>query len=108
MASRLEVGGNVGEARILYRKNPIYPDAARAAGIEGDVIIRAIIGKDGNLLSLRVVNTQIDPQLARAAVEAVNQWRYSPTLLNGIPVETETIMTISFRLKSTTDTENKK
>ncbi len=107
MASQVNVGGNVGEARILSRKNPIYPDALRTAGIEGDVVIRAIIGKDGNLLSVRVVNTQVDLQLARAAVEAVNQWRYSPALLNGVPTETDTIISVGFRLRSTSDTENK-
>jgi TonB family protein len=100
------VGGNVGEPRILSRKNPIYPEALRANGIEGDVMIRAIIGIDGGLLSARVVNTQVDPQLARTAIEAVNQWRYSPAQLNGLPVETDTVITVAFRLKSPSDIGN--
>jgi TonB family protein len=108
MAPQPGIASEVGEAQILSRKNPIYPAAARAAGIEGDVIIRAIIGQDGNLLSVRVINTQVEPQLARAAVEAVNQWRYSPALLNGNPIETDTIITVGFRLRSIGGTESAK
>jgi outer membrane biosynthesis protein TonB len=53
---------------------------------------------NGNPLSLGVVNTQIDPELARAAVEAVSKWRYSPTLLNGDPMEVDTAITVNFKL----------
>jgi TonB family protein len=52
----------------------------------------------GDPLSLRVVNTQVDPELARAAVEAVSKWRYSPTLLNGDPIEVDTTVTVNFKL----------
>jgi TonB family protein len=98
--SQLSVGGNVGEAKIISRAPPVYPAAAQAAGIEGDVIMHAIIGKDGNLLSLHVINSrQVDPELARAAIEAVSQWRYLPTQLNGNPIETDTTITVSFHLR---------
>ena len=53
---------------------------------------------EGNPLSLRVVNTQVDPGLARAAVEAVSKWRYSPTLLNGDPIEVDTTVMVNFKL----------
>jgi periplasmic protein TonB len=62
------------------------------------VILHAIIGMKGDPLSLRVVNTQVDPELARAAVEAVSKWRYSPTLLNGDPIEVDTTVTVNFKL----------
>ena len=61
-------------------------------------MLHAIIGIKGGPLSLRVVNTQVDPELARAAVEAVSKWRYSPTLLNGDPIEGDTTVTVNFRL----------
>jgi TonB family protein len=53
---------------------------------------------EGNPLSLRVVNTQVDPELTRAAVEAVSKWRYSPTLLNGDPIEVDTTVMVNFKL----------
>ena len=74
------------------------PAVAKAAGVEGTVILHAIIGMEGNPLSLRVVNTQVDPELARAAVEAVSKWRYSPTLLNGDPIEVDTTVMVNFKL----------
>ena len=53
---------------------------------------------DGRPIQLEVLNSQIDPELARAAVEAVSQWRYQPTLLNGEPVEVDTTITVNFKL----------
>jgi TonB family protein len=79
-------------------KTQFNPTAAKSANIEGSVILHAIIGMNGNPLSLGVVNTQIDPELARAAVEAVSKWRYSPTLLNGDPMEVDTAITVNFKL----------
>ena len=77
---------------------PTYPAAAKAAGIEGTVILYAVIGKDGTPLSLRVMNSEVDPELARAAAEAVGKWRYSPTLLNGEPIEVDTTIMVKFKL----------
>ena len=69
---------------------------ARRAGIQGDVVLHAIIGTDGRILELRVVSGS--PLLVRAAVDAVQQWRYQPTLLDGEPVEVETTITVTFTL----------
>jgi TonB family protein len=55
---------------------------------------------DGKPLSLRVKNSQIDPDLARSAVEAVSQWRYTPTLLNGEPIEVDTTIMVNYSLES--------
>ena len=63
-------------------------------------MLHAIIGIKGDPLSLRVVYTQVDSELARAAVEAVSKWRYSPTILNGDPIEVDTTVTVNFRLLS--------
>jgi len=86
--------------KLLNKVQPIYPEAAKAAGVQGSVILRAVIGIEGNPLSLRVMNSQVDPELARAAVEAVSKWRYSPTLLNGEPIEVDTTITVKFTLSS--------
>jgi TonB family protein len=95
---RLLVGGNVQATKLVNKVTPPYPPAARAARIEGAVVLQAEIGVDGSLNSLRVLNSQVDPDLARAAVEAVQQWRYQPTLLNGQPVEVTTNVTVNFTL----------
>jgi TonB family protein len=95
---RLRIGGEVQAPKIIEKVQPVYPEKAKAAGIDGTVILHAIISKDGNPISLRVMNNQIDPDLARAAVEAVSKWRYKPTLLNGEPVEVDTTVMVKFTL----------
>jgi protein TonB len=67
--------------------------------VQGTVVLHAIISKDGKPLSLRVMNAQVDPDLARSAVEAVSQWRYTPTLLNGEPIEIETTIDVNYSLQ---------
>ncbi len=96
---RLRIGGEAQAPKIIEKVQPVYPEKAKAAGIDGTVILHAIISKDGNPLSLRVMNNQIDPELARAAVEAVSKWRYRPTLLNGEPVEVDTTIMVNFTLR---------
>jgi len=95
---RLRVGGDVEAAKRLNLVTPVYPPAAKAAGIQGTVILHAIIGMDGTPLSLRVMNSEIDPELTRSAVEAVSKWRYRPTLLNGEPIEVDTTIMVNFKL----------
>lgn len=63
------------------------------------MILSAVISKDGSPLSLHVVNGQIDPLLARSAVEAVSHWRYRPALLNGEPVEVKTEISVVYSLQ---------
>jgi TonB family protein len=96
--SRVRVGGNVQATKIIYQPRPVYPVTAKAAGIQGVVTMEGVISKEGNLLSLRVMNSQVDPDLAKAAVDTVKQWRYSPTLLNGNPVEVVTRIDVNFTL----------
>jgi TonB family protein len=96
---RIRIGGEVEAAHLFTEVMPVYPQEAKAAGVEGSVLLHAIIGKDGTPLSLRVMNGNIDPQLARASVEAVSHWRYRPTLLNGDPIEVATTIEVNFTLK---------
>ena len=97
--SRLGIGGGVEAAKLVNKVQPIYPKTAKSAGVQGTVVLHAVIGKDGKPLSLRVMNGQIDPDLARSAVEAVSQWRYTPTLLNGEPIEVDTTVTVNYTLQ---------
>ena len=96
---RIRVGGNVQMAKLLKQVRPMYPETAKSQGIEGTVLLNAIVGKTGDLLSVNVVNKLADPDLAAAAMDAVKQWKFQPTLLNGEPVEVVTTITISFHLQ---------
>src|SRR4029077_4677223 len=73
------------DVSMLHRVEPIYPDDARRARVEGSVILQIIIGTDGAVKSLKVL--QGPPSLVPAAAAAVRQWRYKPYLLNGKPTE---------------------
>jgi TonB family protein len=95
---RIPVGGNVQATKLVKMVRPVYPEPAKAAGIEGSVLMKAVIGREGDLLSLEVMNTLVDPELAKAAKDAVSQWKYAPTLLNGEPVEVITTITVNFKL----------
>ncbi|HEY6946110.1 MAG TPA: M56 family metallopeptidase [Candidatus Acidoferrum sp.] len=95
---RIRIGGNVEAAKVITKVQPIYPESAKAAGAQGTVLLHAVVGMDGKPLSLQVLNSQVNPDLARAAVEAVSQWRYQPTLLNGDPVEVDTTIQVKFTL----------
>jgi TonB family protein len=94
----IRVGGNIRIPRKLQDVKPVYPDAMRAAGREGVVPIEAIIGVDGKVISVRVTTAQVHPDFAIAAVDAVRQWLFSPTLLNGKPVEVVMTVTVDFKL----------
>jgi protein TonB len=86
------------EGLLIHRVQPEYPRLAQIVHIEGTVELRAVIGKDGEVESLRVVSGH--PYLAQAAVAAVRQWRYRPFLLNGVPIEVEAQILVNFRLHS--------
>lgn len=91
----IRVGGNVRAPRKEVHISPVYPASMREAGLTGVVPLEAIIGRDGTVSSVRVVSAQVHPDFAIAAVDAVRQWRFTPTLLNGVPVEV--LMTVSLR-----------
>jgi periplasmic protein TonB len=83
------------EGQLLNRVEPVYPRIAAISGIQGQVKLHAIIARDGRIQSLNVISGH--PLLAHAALEAVEQWRYRPYVLNGEKVEVETFITINFR-----------
>jgi TonB family protein len=94
---RLRVGGNVVAARLISQVKPVYPQAAQDAGIEGVAHLEGIIGTEGTFILLRVVASS-DRDLGNAALEAVRQWRYQPTMLNGEPIEVQTEIDVEFKL----------
>jgi protein TonB len=90
------VGGDVQAAKLIRQVTPVYPTLAKQARVSGTVYLEAIIDRNGAIESLRVKSGS--GLLARAAVDAVRQWLYRPTLLNGVPVEVLTEIEVNFRL----------
>ena len=90
------VGGNVMAAKLIRQVTPIYPQIAKTAHISGTVVLHAIIAKDGTVQELQFMSGP--PLLMRAAMDAVKQWRYQPTLLNTQPVKVDTTITVIFNL----------
>ena len=93
-SSASKSGGQIQQAVLIYRKEAEYPKIAKQTGAKGMVTLNAKIGKDGLVKSVKVVSGH--PMLVNAAAEAVRQWRYRPTLLNGQPVETDTQIFVNF------------
>jgi TonB family protein len=94
----IRIGGNIRPPRKLHNVNPTYPQKMRDAGLEGVVPLEATIGRDGTVQFTRVLTAQVHPDFAHAAIEAVRQWRFDPTLLNGAPVEVVMAVKVEFRL----------
>ena len=93
---RIRVGGMVESARLIFQPKPEYPPLAKMARIQGTVRLDAIISKDGTIQDLKVMSGH--PLLVKAAMEAVQRWRYQPTLLNGEAVEVATEIDVNFTL----------
>jgi protein TonB len=85
------------QTKLIEQVRPVYPAEAKAARIQGVVHLEAVIGKDGSVLSLRALPGG-HPLLVPAAIEAVKQWKYETTLLNGEPVEVATVIDVNFTL----------
>jgi protein TonB len=94
--TRITRGGNVQAAMLINRVTPMYPPLARQTRISGTVRLHALIAKDGTVQQLEVISGH--PLLVQAALDAVKQWRYRPTLLNGEPVEVDTTIDVIFTL----------
>ena len=92
----LRVTTGVAEANLVHRVMPVYPPLAKSARVQGTVEFTAVINKEGQIENLRLVRGH--PLLVEAAREAVLQWRYRPTLLNGQPVEVVTDIVVNFTL----------
>ncbi len=95
---RIRVGGQVQAAQLVNKVQPLYPALAKQARIQGTVRLQAVIAKNGSIVELQVLSGH--PLLVQAALDAVKQWRYRPTLLNGEPVEVVTTIDVVFTLSS--------
>lgn len=98
VASPYRVGGDIRPPRQTKRVEPTYPPDAVAARTGGMVILEAVIDKEGKVKNLRVLR-HVTPSLDRAAMTAVEQWEYEPTLLNGVPVEVIFTVTMNFSIR---------
>ncbi len=97
-AMDVQISGAVMEGSITKKVQPIYPVSARQARISGTVVLAARIGTDGRVYSIRPVSAP-DPDLTVAAIAAVRQWTYKPYLLQGVPTEVQTTVTVNFNLR---------
>jgi protein TonB len=92
----VRVGGHIRPPEKIHSVSPVYPAIAQQARLEGIVILEAVIAPDGTIRDVRTLRAH--PIFEAAALEAVRQWRYRPTLLNGVPVNVIMTVTINFHL----------
>ena len=85
------------QGNLIHRVEPVYPPIAKLTGVQGTVLIKALISTDGRIDQAQVVSGS--PLLSPAALEAIRQWRYRPYFLNGGPIEVETEITVNFVLQ---------
>jgi protein TonB len=95
---RVRISQGVTKGLLIRRVEPSYPTLARAARVQGEVVLTAVISVNGEIENLQLVSGH--PMLVPAALTAVKQWRYKPYLLNGQPTEVETTITVIFTLSS--------
>ena len=95
---RIRISQGVTRGLLVHREEPAYPPLARAARVQGEVVLSAVIDGNGQIQNLQLVSGH--PMLVPAAIAAVKLWRYKPYLLNGQPVEVETTITVIFSLSS--------
>ena len=94
----VRVGGAIKQPNRVKMVNPVYPQIAQSARVQGVVIIEATISPQGKVINARVLRGA--PLLDQAALDAVRQWEYTPTLLNGVPVPVIMTVTVNFTLQS--------
>ena len=95
---RVRISQGVTKGLLIHKQEPTYPPLARAARVQGEVVLSAVIDINGQITNLQLVSGH--PMLVPSAIDAVKQWRYKPYLLNGQPVEVETTITVIFTLSS--------
>ena len=93
---KINISGGVAQGMLLQKVTPVYPPIAKAARVQGTVVLEAQISKTGSIENLQVISGPA--MLQQAAIEAVKQWRYRPYLLNNEPVEVETTVNVIFSL----------
>jgi len=93
----IRVGGNIKTPTRITNVSPVYPEEAKAAGVSGIVILETVIDTQGNVRTSKVLRSI--PALDQAALDAVKEWRFEPTLLNGAPVPVIMTVTVNFTLQ---------
>jgi len=95
--TRIRVGGNVAAAKLLHQVTPEYPAEARDKRVSGTVLLHVVLSREGYVQEITFVSGP--PELMKASMNAVRQWKYQPTLLNGEPVEVDTMISVVFSLR---------
>jgi protein TonB len=95
---RVRISQGVTKGLLIHREEPPYPPLAKAARVQGEVVLTAVIDVNGQIQNLQLVSGH--PMLVPGTIAAVRRWRYKPYLLNGQPVEVETTITVIFALSS--------
>jgi TonB family protein len=95
-AQRIRIGGALQAKKVFHQTRPEYPAEAKRTGVQGIVQLKAVIGMEGNVMSLEAVSGP--PVLVKPSLEAVRQWKYRPTFLNGNPVEVESTIDVNYTL----------
>ncbi|HEY4521653.1 MAG TPA: TonB family protein [Candidatus Paceibacterota bacterium] len=93
-----KTGGNIKQAVLIYKVKPIYPELARKRGIQGNVFLEAIVNVDGNLRDIKIISGHY--LFHQPSIDALEQWKYEPAILNGEPVEVTTTITVRFMLEN--------
>jgi protein TonB len=93
---KVRISSGVAEGMKVHDVQPTYPQMARIAHIQGDVVLQATISKNGSIENLHAISGH--PILIQAALDAVRQWKYKPYILNSEPVEVETQITVKFHM----------
>jgi TonB family protein len=97
MPQRIRVSQGVMQGLLVSRVQPEYPPDAKDQRVEGAVVLKVTLDKEGNVGNIQLINGH--PLLAPAAIEAVKQWKYKPFLLDGVPLEVESQVTVNFTLE---------
>ncbi|HKV03850.1 MAG TPA: energy transducer TonB [Candidatus Acidoferrales bacterium] len=93
--SEVRIGGDIKPPRLISSVIPVYPSVAKSAGVEGSVVVKASIDKEGNVVDAKAISGS--PMLRQAAVDAVRKWKYESAILDGEPIATQINVTIQFR-----------
>ena len=95
--TKLVVHQGISQGLLIHKVQPQYPKDARKKGIQGMVVLQALIGKDGTIRNLHVISGP--PELTTSALKAVQQWVYKPYLLDGKAVEVETTINVNYAMQ---------
>jgi TonB family protein len=94
---RIRIGGNVAAAKLLHQVTPEYPAEARDKKVSGTVLLHVVLSREGYVQEITFVSGP--PELMKTSMNAMRQWKYQPTLLNGDPVEVDTMISVVFSLR---------